>query len=79
MKALKRPPARICTFRAGLRGGVWEVTRDYVFYGDYLTRQEAAEGACIAARTVEATGCSARVLATPGDTLIPHQTFRSKG
>ncbi|MDO9430135.1 MAG: hypothetical protein Q7T84_02425 [Phenylobacterium sp.] len=78
MKALKRPAARVCTFRAGLRGGVWQVTRDYVFHGEYPTREDAAEGACNAARTLEASGGAARVLATPGDTLIPHQSPRAK-
>ena len=78
MKALKRAAPRICTFRAGLRGGVWQVTRDYVFHGEYASREEAAEGACNAARSLEAAGGAARVLATPGDTPIPHHTSRSK-
>ena len=78
MKALKRAAPRICTFRAGLRGGVWQVTRDYVFHGEYASREEAGEGACNAARSLEAAGGAARVLATPGDTPIPHHTSRSK-
>ena len=78
MKALKRAAPRICTVRAGLRGGVWQVTRDYVFHGEYASREEAAEGACNAARSLEASGGAARVLATPGDTPIPHHTSRSK-
>ena len=78
MKALKRAAPRICTFRAGLRGGVWQVTRDYVFHGEYASREEAAEGECNAARSLEAAGGAARVLATPGDTPIPHHTSRSK-
>ena len=78
MKALKRAAPRICTFRAGLRGGVWQVTRDHVFHGEYASREEAAEGACNAARSLEAAGGAARVLATPGDTPIPHHTSRSK-
>lgn len=78
MKALKRAAPRICTFRAGLRGGVWQVTRDYVFHGEYASREEASEGACNAARSLEAAGGAARVLATPGDTPIPHHTSRSK-
>ena len=59
-------------------GGVWQVTRDYVFHGEYASREEAAEGACNAARSLEAAGGAARVLATPGDTPIPHHTSRSK-
>ena len=78
MKALKRAAPRICTFRAGLRGGVWQVTRDYVFHGEYASCEEAAEGACNAARSLEASGGAARVLATPGDTPIPHHAPRSK-
>jgi hypothetical protein len=78
LKALKRAAPRICTFRAGLRGGVWQVTRDYVFHGEYASREEAAEGACNAARLLEAAGGAARVLATPGDTLIPHHAPPSK-
>lgn len=77
MKVLKRAAPRICTFRAGLRGGVWQVTRDYVFHGEYASREEAVEGACNAARSLEAAGGAARVLATPGDTLIPHHTART--
>ena len=78
MKALKRAAPRICTFRAGLRGGAWQVTRDYVFHGEYASREEAAEGACNAARSLEAAGGAARVLATPGDTLISHHVPRSE-
>ena len=63
---------RTCTFRAALRGGVWQVTRNYVFYGDYLSRQEALRGACEAARSFEAAGGAARVLGPPGETLHPH-------
>jgi hypothetical protein len=54
------------------------VTRDYVFHGEYPTREEASEGACNAARALEAGGGAARVLATPGDTVIPHQNPRAK-
>ncbi|KRB46556.1 hypothetical protein [Phenylobacterium sp. Root700] len=78
MSPAKRATAPVRTFRASLRGGVWEVTRDYVFYGDYLTREEAIDGACKAARSVEASGGSARVMATPSDTLIAHQIPRFK-
>jgi hypothetical protein len=63
---------RSCTFRAALRSGVWTVTRDEVFYGDFLTRAEAVRQACLAARAFEARGGEARVLAPPGETPIPH-------
>ncbi|MCR5879136.1 hypothetical protein [Phenylobacterium sp. J367] len=64
---------RDCTFRAILRSGVWSVTRDHVFYGDFLTRAEALRQACAAAIAVEALGGTARVLAPPGETLVPHR------
>jgi hypothetical protein len=69
--------ARDCTFRAALRSGVWSVTKDHAFYGDYLSRAEALRGACSGARTVEALGGKARVLAAPGETLVPHQHPKS--
>ena len=61
------------TFRAAQRSGVWGVTKNNAFYGDYLSRAEALRGACAGARTAEALGGSARVIAEPGETLIPHQ------
>jgi hypothetical protein len=67
-----------CTFRTLSSAGAWQVTRDGVFYGDYLTRREAAEGACSAARSFEAVGGQARVLASPGEIVIPHQHPRFK-
>jgi hypothetical protein len=66
----------ICTFRATQRSGVWQVTRDNVFYGEYLTRQEAVASACSAARSYEARGGMSRVLCCPNETTIPHQTAR---
>lgn len=67
-----------CTFRVSVRSGVWSVTRDHVFYGDYLSRTEALRGACSAACSAEALGGTARVLAPPGDTLIPHHDPRPR-
>jgi hypothetical protein len=55
---------RDTTFRALLRFGVWSVTRNNVFYGDYLDRDQAIRSACYGARAVEAL--------LPGDVLIPH-------
>jgi hypothetical protein len=63
---------RDTTFRAEYKFGVWSVTKNHVFYGDYLERAEAIRGACYGARAVEATGGRARVLLLPGDLLIPH-------
>ncbi|HEX5378331.1 MAG TPA: hypothetical protein VFW47_07135 [Phenylobacterium sp.] len=60
------------TFRAALRGGLWQVTRDHVFHGDYESREAAIAGACEAARACEATGRAARVLG-PGEAPIAHK------
>jgi hypothetical protein len=63
---------RDTTFRASLISGVWSVTKNNVFYGDYLDRTQAIRSACYGARAVEATGGQARVLLLPGDELIAH-------
>jgi len=65
-------PANTCVFRARATAEVWSVTRDGLFYGDYLSRAEALGGACAAARDVEALGGAAEVRAGPDDTLVPH-------
>ncbi|WP_374469017.1 hypothetical protein [Phenylobacterium sp.] len=70
---LLRDQHRTCVFRVRSRGGVWEVTRDHVFHGDYLTRGAALASACSAARSFEAAGGTPRVLLTPQDRLIDHQ------
>jgi hypothetical protein len=70
--AFNRYGAKSRTFRASLRGGVWQVTRDYVFHSEYPGRAEAIEGACRAAQAFEAEGGSARVLGPPDETVIPH-------
>lgn len=71
---IPRGPARTCTFRTGERAGLWYVNKNDVFYGDYLSRNQAIEAACFGARTVEAKGGSARVVSMPGDVPVPHQT-----
>lgn len=38
------------TFTVGMRHGVWQVTRDGVFYGDYPVRQSAVDAAQRAAQ-----------------------------
>jgi hypothetical protein len=60
------------TFRAVLRGEVWEVRRDSAFYGDYLSREQAIQGACLGARAVESRGGAACVLVDPGGKVVPH-------
>lgn len=64
---------RSCTFRTGQRSGVWFVTKNDAFYGDYLSRSQAIEAACFGARSVEAKGGSARVVSMPGESPIAHQ------
>jgi hypothetical protein len=64
---------RDATFRASLISGVWSVTKNNIFYGDYLDRDQAISSACYGARAVEATGGQARVLLLPGDQLIAHR------
>lgn len=62
---------RVSTFRIGLRSGVWTVTKDQVFYGDYHSQDQALKSACSGARAIEAKGGLARVLA-PGETPVPY-------
>ncbi len=71
-----RDTTRLCTFRVSSGGGVWQVTRDDAFYGDYLTRNEAVESACSAARSLEASGGRAQVVMSPGDAVIRHQDIK---
>jgi hypothetical protein len=78
MNLISRSPTRQSTFRTGQRAGVWFVTRDGVFYGDYLSLAQATEAACFGARTVEAQGGTAKVLAGPGDVVVPHHDTRRK-
>jgi hypothetical protein len=66
-------PRRIgCTFRIRQKSKIWEVSRDEVLYGDFLTRGEAVRAACFGARTQDSHGRPAQVVASPGDELIPH-------
>ncbi len=72
MSSIIGPPGGACTFRVALRSGVWSVTRNHTFYGDYLSRSEALRGACSAARAVEARDGAARVVAGRDETLVAH-------
>jgi hypothetical protein len=66
----ERAPSRDTTFRTSRRSGMWAVTKNNLFYGDYFSRDQAIRSACYGARTVEATGGVARVLA--GEEIIAH-------
>jgi hypothetical protein len=46
----------------GRRAGVWELTKDGVFYGDYYEQQSAFDAANAAARAIVANGGSADIL-----------------
>jgi hypothetical protein len=69
---IARGPSRETAFRVAQRDGVWSVTKNNLFYGDYLSRPQAIRSACYGARAVEATGATARVLAA-GDEVIAHR------
>jgi len=47
---LARDGAGAATFRVGSWRGVWRVSRDGAFYGDFPLRQSAMEAATAAAR-----------------------------
>lgn len=44
------------TFHITLRHGIWRVTLDGAFYGDYRSRGQAIEGADAAAATLRSQG-----------------------
>jgi hypothetical protein len=73
MSLVGRGPSRETAFQVRERAGVWAVTKNKVFYGDYHSREQAIRGACYGARTVEASGGEARVTVSPGDEVIPHR------
>lgn len=63
MNFADRAPRPGVTFRANQRDGIWSVTKDHAFYGDYFSREQAIASACYGARAVEALGGEARVMA----------------
>lgn len=75
MNLISRGPPRTCVFRVSESSGVWEVTKNAAFYGDYMNRDQAVRGACYGARAVEATGGSAQVVVQPGDKPVDHRTL----
>ncbi len=64
------PPSRV--FRIALRSGIWNVSRNDVFFGDYRTRGNAVRAACEAARIEEGRGRLAQVFEPPGRVALPH-------
>lgn len=61
------PIAPHATFRVRLRSGVWAVTKDDAFFGDYLTRGHAIEGARTAASRADPLGGETRVVVEGAD------------
>jgi hypothetical protein len=51
--------------RSSRNGGVWRVTRDGEFFGDYLSEAPARKAAADAAREIERRGSRAQVLFGP--------------
>lgn len=67
-------------FRIERRSGVWQVTRDGKFCGDFLTRRSAVEAAEALAGAFEALGGVARVDAAPakGDAAVQDASLRTR-
>lgn len=59
-------------FRITTGPGVWHVSRDHVWSGDYLTRGNAIRAAYAGARLDESRGLMAYVLEPPGAAHLPH-------
>jgi len=62
-------------FSVRMRSGVWEVTRDQAFYGDYVRRRDAVTAAQTGAFALQAPGPSpyleAPAVAGPGASSRP--------
>jgi hypothetical protein len=63
---------RACTFSVSDEGGGWRVLRGTAAVGDFHSRGDAIRAACFKARTAEKSGRRARVVAAPGDQVMPH-------
>lgn len=63
-------------FRVEQRAGVWQVTRDARFCGDFLTRRSAVDAAEALAKAFEALGGLARVETSPAKVAAPQDIRR---
>lgn len=72
MIVIGRGAPQSSVFRVSRRSGVWSVTRDHAFYGDYLTRGDAVAAASAAACAVETLGGQAQVQSAPSGEVIRH-------
>lgn len=70
---IARSGAKSCTFRTGQHSGVWFVTKDHAFYGDYLSRAQALAAARAGAEAMEAQGATAQVFEAPDDAPAGHR------
>jgi hypothetical protein len=71
MRQLDRMPQNQI-FRVTLGSGVWHVSQNGTFFGDYLNRGDAIRAACAAARGEEGRGRAAQVFEAPGAVALPH-------
>ena len=59
-------------FTVSDKAGSWQVFRDAVAVGDFHSRGDAVRAACFSARAEEKHGRRAQVIASPGDSIMPH-------
>ena len=60
LKASRTDRRAASVFQGSLSAGIWYVTKDGAFYGDYRHRKAALDAVNAAVRTIEASGGSAR-------------------
>ena len=61
-----------CTFSVADAGAGWQVRREAELVGNFHSRGDAVRAACCNARAEERRGQRARVVAAPGEQLMPH-------
>jgi len=54
-------------YRVQLQNGVWRVTLDGRFFGDYRSKLHALEGVAVARRALEASGRTVGVVVVPAE------------
>ena len=62
----------LCAFLIAKTAGIWRVSRDGEPFADFATRGDAVRAACFEARTSDAGGHPAQVLASPDKGPLPH-------
>ena len=70
------PHDRPRIFRITAVGGVWRVSNNGAFLGDFGSRDGAVEAAGVEARKSEALGHPAEILTLPGEAPLPHGQAR---